>query len=237
MSLGRQILGAVNGTVLCSLFFDFCRFDFSSSSEIYPKTIYCTIWIVGLLKYNQETNDCELRDGKKLTLYIWEKGKSTADLLVELYSVNIKSVCQKVDRPWSVYFSKVTCKVFFPDSGLDVQVGPFTTGQYIIIHGCIVVACILLTNLRVFPFAQLCVSASNKLHNNMFATMIKGIMRFFDTSSSGKWLFYLFILQNLHLFCDITITCYVTLAAIGKLILLCHLASLIIVKTHLRFKW
>ncbi|KAM3966456.1 LOW QUALITY PROTEIN: ATP-binding cassette subfamily C member 4-like [Aphomia sociella] len=72
------------------------------------------------------------------------------------------------------------------DPGLGVQVGQFTTGQYLIIHGCIVVIIILLTNLRVLPFVSLCVSASKKLHNLMFSTMIKGIMRFFDTSSSGR---------------------------------------------------
>ncbi|XP_013195380.2 ATP-binding cassette sub-family C member 4 isoform X2 [Amyelois transitella] len=72
------------------------------------------------------------------------------------------------------------------DPGLDVQVGPFTTGQYIIIHGCIVVSCILLTHFRVLPFVSLCVSASKNLHNRMFSTMTKGIMRFFDTSSSGR---------------------------------------------------
>ncbi|XP_072936036.1 ATP-binding cassette sub-family C member 4-like [Epargyreus clarus] len=72
------------------------------------------------------------------------------------------------------------------DPGLDVQVGPFTTGQYIIIHGCIIITCILLTNLRVIPFASMCVNASRKLHNFMFSTMIKSIMRFFDTSSSGR---------------------------------------------------
>ncbi|KAJ0181177.1 hypothetical protein K1T71_003262 [Dendrolimus kikuchii] len=72
------------------------------------------------------------------------------------------------------------------DPGLDVQVGNFTTAQYLIIHGAIVGLTILLTNIRIFPFTELCVSASNNLHNNMFSTMIKGIMRFFDTSSSGR---------------------------------------------------
>ncbi|XP_059049067.1 ATP-binding cassette sub-family C member 4-like [Achroia grisella] len=72
------------------------------------------------------------------------------------------------------------------DPALDVQVGKFTTGQYLIIHGCIIIMCILLTNLRVLPFVRLCVSASKKLHDLMFSTMIKGIMRFFDTSSAGR---------------------------------------------------
>ncbi|XP_026764672.2 ATP-binding cassette subfamily C member 4-like [Galleria mellonella] len=72
------------------------------------------------------------------------------------------------------------------DPGLGVQVGRFTTGQYLIIHGCIVFMCVLLTNLRVLTFVKLCVSASKKLHDVMFSTMIKGIMRFFDTSSSGR---------------------------------------------------
>ncbi|CAG5018109.1 unnamed protein product [Parnassius apollo] len=72
------------------------------------------------------------------------------------------------------------------EPGLDVQVGPFTTGQYLIIHGCMIVAVIIITNCRAIPFAQLCVNASKKLHDLMFSTMIKGIMRFFDTSSSGR---------------------------------------------------
>ncbi|XP_038209218.1 multidrug resistance-associated protein 4-like [Zerene cesonia] len=72
------------------------------------------------------------------------------------------------------------------DPGLNVQVGPFTTGQYLIIQGAIVVGCILLGNLRVIPFATLCANASRTLHDSMFSTMIKGVMRFFDTSSSGR---------------------------------------------------
>ncbi|XP_047540734.1 ATP-binding cassette sub-family C member 4-like [Vanessa atalanta] len=72
------------------------------------------------------------------------------------------------------------------DPGLDVQIGLFTTGQYLLIHGAIVIICILLTHIRVIPFAKLCVSASQNLHDSMFSTMIKGIMRFFDTSSSGR---------------------------------------------------
>ncbi|XP_050359934.1 ATP-binding cassette sub-family C member 4-like isoform X2 [Nymphalis io] len=72
------------------------------------------------------------------------------------------------------------------DPGLDVQIGLFTTGQYLLIHGSIVIICVLLTQIRVIPFAKLCVSASQNLHDSMFSTMIKGIMRFFDTSSSGR---------------------------------------------------
>ncbi|CAK1599798.1 unnamed protein product [Parnassius mnemosyne] len=72
------------------------------------------------------------------------------------------------------------------EPGLDVQVGPFTTGQYLIIHGCLILSVIIITNGRAIPFAQLCVNASKKLHDLMFSTMIKGIMRFFDTSSSGR---------------------------------------------------
>ncbi|XP_045508072.1 ATP-binding cassette sub-family C member 4-like [Colias croceus] len=72
------------------------------------------------------------------------------------------------------------------DPGLNVQVGPFTTGQYLIIQGGIVIACIFLANIRVIPFAALCANASRTLHDFMFSTMIKGVMRFFDTSSSGR---------------------------------------------------
>lgn len=72
------------------------------------------------------------------------------------------------------------------EPGLDVQAGPFTVGQYLMIHGGLVAICVLVVNLRVFPFARLCVAASSKLHNTMFSTMLRGVMRFFDTSSSGR---------------------------------------------------
>ncbi|KAI5634802.1 ABC transporter domain-containing protein [Phthorimaea operculella] len=72
------------------------------------------------------------------------------------------------------------------DPALDTQVGPFTTAQYLIIHSVLVLLTIILTQLRNVPFVNLCCSASKNLHNTMFSNMIKGIMRFFDTSSSGR---------------------------------------------------
>lgn len=66
------------------------------------------------------------------------------------------------------------------------QVGLFTTAQYLIIHASLIIVCILLTTMRVVPYVAMCVSASKNLHNRMFSTMLRGIMRFFDTSSSGK---------------------------------------------------
>nr|UEO57357.1 ABCC3 [Conogethes punctiferalis] len=73
-----------------------------------------------------------------------------------------------------------------PEPGLDVQVGMFTTGEYLIIYGSLIVATIIAVHMRVFPFVALIVNASKNLHNFMFSTMIKGVMRFFDTSSSGR---------------------------------------------------
>lgn len=72
------------------------------------------------------------------------------------------------------------------DGGLDEQVGRFTTRQYLIVHGSIIAVLILLVNVRVLPFVQLCIASSRKLHNKMFSVMLRGIMRFFDTSSSGR---------------------------------------------------
>ncbi|XP_023934406.1 ATP-binding cassette sub-family C member 4 [Bicyclus anynana] len=72
------------------------------------------------------------------------------------------------------------------DKDLNTQVGPFTTGQYLIIHGVLIIATILLVHIRVPAFVRLCIRASKKLHDRMFSTLIKGIMRFFDTSSSGR---------------------------------------------------
>ncbi|KAI8429862.1 hypothetical protein MSG28_000362 [Choristoneura fumiferana] len=89
---------------------------------------------------------------------------------------------------WISYWSNQMALYEEETGGIDpdVPMGRFTTAQYLAIHGGLVGSVILLVNVRVLPFVQLCVSSSKKLHDRMFSVMLRGIMRFFDTSSSGR---------------------------------------------------
>ncbi|KAM3966701.1 LOW QUALITY PROTEIN: ATP-binding cassette subfamily C member 4-like [Aphomia sociella] len=117
---------------------------------------------------------------------------SSAFVIFAMLTIFLTAVCAAATDYWISYWSNQMAKhgeelsLADMDADFNVQVGRFTMGQYLLIHGCLVLVCILFTNLRVLPFVSLCISATKKLHDLMFATMIKGVMRFFDTSSSGR---------------------------------------------------
>ncbi|XP_038209551.1 uncharacterized protein LOC119830563 [Zerene cesonia] len=72
------------------------------------------------------------------------------------------------------------------DPGLDVQMGPLTTGQHLILTGCTVVFIVITTHTRIGAFVVAVSRASKNLHNDMFQNLIKAVMRFFDTNPSGR---------------------------------------------------
>ncbi|GBP41934.1 Probable multidrug resistance-associated protein lethal(2)03659 [Eumeta japonica] len=73
-----------------------------------------------------------------------------------------------------------------PDPSLDTQVGILTTGQFLIIHGSMIAALILMVNVRIIAFVRMCIRASAELHGRMFHNILRALMRFFDTNSSGR---------------------------------------------------
>ncbi|VVC94160.1 unnamed protein product [Leptidea sinapis] len=73
-----------------------------------------------------------------------------------------------------------------PDSSLDVQMGPLTTAQYLIVFGATIAYLIVFTNVRITGFVVMATRASQNLHNNMFKNLISALMRFFDTNPSGR---------------------------------------------------
>jgi ABC-type multidrug transport system fused ATPase/permease subunit len=56
----------------------------------------------------------------------------------------------------------------------------------IIIYGCLIIACMIITILRSIMFIKTCMTASINLHNAMFSSILRGAMRFFDTNPSGR---------------------------------------------------
>lgn len=73
-----------------------------------------------------------------------------------------------------------------PDSSMHAQIGPLTTAQYLLIHGCLILIIIIFAHVRIYAFVVMTMRASQRLHDKMFNNLIKAIMRFFDTSSSGR---------------------------------------------------
>lgn len=75
---------------------------------------------------------------------------------------------------------------YVSDPELDTQVGLLTTGQYLIVHGSVVLAIIILTQVRILSFVVMTMRASENLHNTIYEKLIVAVMRFFDTNPSGK---------------------------------------------------
>ncbi|XP_068628827.1 ATP-binding cassette sub-family C member 4-like [Battus philenor] len=73
-----------------------------------------------------------------------------------------------------------------PDPSLDTQVGNLTTGQYLLIYGCIILFIIVITHIRIITFVTMTTRASKNLHNTVFKNLINAVMRFFNTNSSGR---------------------------------------------------
>ncbi|KAH9634039.1 hypothetical protein HF086_001241 [Spodoptera exigua] len=73
-----------------------------------------------------------------------------------------------------------------PDPALNAQVGLLTTGQYLIVLGSLILAIIVLTQLRIISFVVMTMRASENLHNTIYEKLIVAIMRFFDTNPSGR---------------------------------------------------
>ncbi|CAH0699044.1 unnamed protein product [Spodoptera exigua] len=83
----------------------------------------------------------------------------------------------------SSYFSGVNIK---PDLDIHAYIGPLDTAQYLYVYSALIVCCIFFITARAFMFFKVCMTASRNLHNDMFHSMLRGVMRFFDTNSSGR---------------------------------------------------
>ncbi|XP_023934404.2 ATP-binding cassette sub-family C member 4 isoform X1 [Bicyclus anynana] len=74
------------------------------------------------------------------------------------------------------------------EANLDIHapIGPLDTSQYLYGYTALIICCIFFITSRAFMFFKVCMTASRNLHNDMFHSMLRGVMRFFDTNSSGR---------------------------------------------------
>lgn len=71
--------------------------------------------------------------------------------------------------------------------------GAFTTAQYLIVYGSVVLAIILFAQIRIFSFVAMTMRASANLHDDIYRKLIVTVMRFFDTNPSGEQMLKIFI--------------------------------------------
>ena len=57
------------------------------------------------------------------------------------------------------------------------------------IYGAITVASIIINFIRITLFYLICINASRVLHNRMFGAIIRAPIRFFDSNSSGTYMY------------------------------------------------
>ncbi|CAH2099918.1 unnamed protein product [Euphydryas editha] len=81
------------------------------------------------------------------------------------------------------YFSGIELQ---PNLNLYSLIGPLDTSQYLYVYTTLIICCIFFIMARAFMFFKVCMTASRNLHNDMFHSMLRGVMRFFDTNSSGR---------------------------------------------------
>ncbi|KAB0797835.1 hypothetical protein PPYR_09004 [Photinus pyralis] len=71
-------------------------------------------------------------------------------------------------------------------AALESEFWNLTTETYIYGYGGIILMIAILTIFRNFSFYTICMRSSERLHYNMFSSIIRGTMRFFNTNPSGR---------------------------------------------------
>ncbi|VVC94166.1 unnamed protein product [Leptidea sinapis] len=84
---------------------------------------------------------------------------------------------------FSGYFSGIELK---PNLDINALIGPLDTAQYLYVYTALIICCIFFITARAFMFFKVCMTSSRNLHNDMFHSMLRGVMRFFDSNSSGR---------------------------------------------------
>ena len=81
-------------------------------------------------------------------------------------------------------FTKLDVTVRANDT--DTDFWHFSRQTSIIIYSVIIGALIIITLVRSITFFSVCMRASTRLHDNMFASITRATMRFFNTNSAGR---------------------------------------------------
>lgn len=97
-----------------------------------------------------------------------------------------------VDRSLAVNTGSFNVSSYFsgasqvPDLDIHAYIGPLDTSHYLYVYTALIAACIFFITARAFMFFKVSMTASRNLHNDMFHSMLRGVMRFFDMNSSGR---------------------------------------------------
>lgn len=62
----------------------------------------------------------------------------------------------------------------------------YTTTTYLIVYASLIGMVIVVCVFRCYLFFNICMRASKRLHDRMFASVLRAPMRFFDTNPSGR---------------------------------------------------
>lgn len=81
---------------------------------------------------------------------------------------------------------KILNATFNNNTSSDDDFWQFSRETSIYIYSVIIGLLILVTLVRSFTFFSVCMKASTNLHNNMFESIIRATMRFFNTNNSGR---------------------------------------------------
>ncbi|CAG9783021.1 unnamed protein product [Diatraea saccharalis] len=73
-----------------------------------------------------------------------------------------------------------------PENQTPGNLGSLTTGQYLWIHGGVILGIIVFSQLRILTFVFTTMRASQNIHDKIFNNLIQAVKRFFDTSPSGR---------------------------------------------------
>lgn len=79
-----------------------------------------------------------------------------------------------------------TSSDFYNNISTDHLPTTFSRAASICIYAGVVVGCIILIIIRSMLFYKLCMNASIRLHDQMFDSILRGAMRFFDLNPSGR---------------------------------------------------
>nr|UAX26432.1 ATP-binding cassette C subfamily [Galleria mellonella] len=108
------------------------------------------------------------------TLTITQATATTVDYWVSFWTNNVDDYIQNLPEGEEL------------DSSLNSKIGPLTNSQYLLVHGCVILALIIFAQIRIATFVSVTMRASRNLHNMVFKKLIITVMRFFDTNPSGR---------------------------------------------------
>uniref|UniRef100_A0A336LRH9 CSON001220 protein n=1 Tax=Culicoides sonorensis TaxID=179676 RepID=A0A336LRH9_CULSO len=130
------------------------------------------------------TTNAEQQAEGGVSFYVWKSYfKAGASILLLILLVLVLLGSQAVTSG-SDYFVNIWTQQEY--LRYHNQTTEYTTYDCLYIYTGLIVGVIFMTCLRGWMFFNICMAASRKLHNNMFACLLRAPMQFFDTNPGGR---------------------------------------------------